>query len=79
MKRFNHPNVLGLIGVCVDAGEAPYIVMPFMQNGSLLMYLRKERPNLTIAKNAGDESMVWSYRMLLTITTATIVVLTFPS
>ena len=26
MKRFDHPNVISLIGVCVDAGPAPYIM-----------------------------------------------------
>ncbi len=55
MMVFNHPNVLSLIGVCVDAGKAPYLVMPYMANGSLLSYLRNERPNLTIADEAGDE------------------------
>ena len=57
MKRFNHPNVMNLIGVCIDAGPAPYIVMPFMANGSLLSYLRKERPNLLLDENA-DEDLV---------------------
>ena len=55
MQKFEHPNVLSLIGVCVDAGEAPYIIMPYMANGSLLTYLRKERPHLTIATEAGEE------------------------
>ena len=55
MMMFDHPNVLSLIGVCVDAGKAPYLVMPYMANGSLLSYLRNERPNLTIADEAGDE------------------------
>ena len=55
MKKFEHANVLNLIGVCIDAGEAPYIVMPYMANGSLLAYLRKERPRLTMAEGAGDE------------------------
>ena len=55
MQTFQHPNVLNLIGVCIDAGEAPYIIMPFMANGSLLTYLRKERPHLTIAREAGEE------------------------
>ncbi len=55
MKSFSHLNVLGLIGVCVDAGEAPYLVMPFMANGSLLSYLKKERANLTIAHGANEE------------------------
>ena len=55
MQRFRHPNVLNLIGVCIDAGEAPYIIMPYMANGSLLAYLRKKRPHLTIAEEAGEE------------------------
>ena len=55
MERFRHPHVLNLIGVCIDAGEAPYIIMPYMAHGSLLSYLRKERPHLTIAEEAGSE------------------------
>ena len=55
MMKFNHPNILNLIGVCIDAGEAPYIVMPFMANGSLLVHLRKSRPHLTISEEAGEE------------------------
>ena len=57
MKQFNHPNVMNLIGVCMNAGPAPYIVMPFMANGSLLSYLRKERPNLLLNETA-DEDLV---------------------
>ena len=48
MKHFNHPNVMTLIGVCLDGGPAPYIVLPFMANGSLLSYLTKERVNLIV-------------------------------
>ena len=55
MKSFQHPNVLNLIGVCIDTGEAPYLVMPYMLNGSLLSYLRKERPKLTIAEGAAED------------------------
>ena len=43
MQELNHPNVLPLLGVCLDGGPAPFIVMPFMANGSLLSYLRKNR------------------------------------
>ena len=57
MKQFSHPNVMSLIGVCIDAGPAPYIIMPFMANGSLLSYLRKERPNLLLNETA-DEDLV---------------------
>ena len=44
-----------MIGVCIDAGAAPYLVMPYMLNGSLLSYLRKERPKLTIVEGAMDD------------------------
>ena len=60
MKQFKHPNVMNLIGVCMDAGPAPYIVMPFMANGSLLSYLRKERQNLLLSETA-DEDLVRIY------------------
>ena len=48
MSTFDHPNVLTLVGVCLDGGPAPYIVMPFMFNGSLHSYLRKERHDLVV-------------------------------
>ena len=57
MKRFNHPNVIGLIGVCVDAGPAPYIIMPFMGNGSLLSYLKKHRTDLMPPDTADEETV----------------------
>ena len=55
MKAFSHPNILNLIGICLDAGPAPYIVMPYMEMGSLLQFLKKERPNFTIAEGADEE------------------------
>ena len=39
------------------SGPAPYIVMPFMANGSLLSYLRKERSKLLLDETA-DEDLV---------------------
>ena len=48
MSKFHHPNVMKLIGVCIDMGETPYIVMPYMTNGSLQSYLKKHRAELTI-------------------------------
>ena len=50
MKDFHHPNVMTLIGVCLDAGPGVSIVMPFMVNGSLLEYLKKERDNLYLTE-----------------------------
>lgn len=55
MKKFNHPNVMNLIGVCIEVGKQPFIVMPFMANGSLLAYLKKERSHFTVAEGAGEE------------------------
>ncbi len=52
MKQFDHFNVLSLIGVCLDLTKAPCIVMPYMSEGSILSYLRRERPQLNIAENA---------------------------
>ena len=59
MSKFDHPNVLTLIGVCLDGGPAPFIIMPFMMNGSLLTYLTKNRAKLVIeSANCQDDSDV---------------------
>ena len=56
MSRFKHAHVMGLIGVCLDGGPAPLIIMPFMANGSLLKYLKMERDNLIVTdENDEDE------------------------
>ena len=59
MKNLNHPRVMTLKGVCLDGGPVPYIVLPYMTNGSLLSYLKKERQNLTVSMadmNDGEEN-----------------------
>ena len=55
MAKFNHPNVMRLIGVCIDKGPSPYIVMPYMSYGSLLSYLKKQRAELTLANCNNQE------------------------
>ena len=50
MKSFVHPHVMGILGICL-AGQVPYIVMPFMANGSLHSYLRKHRAKLLISED----------------------------
>ncbi len=52
MCDFNHPNVLNLIGVCIDGGPAPFIVTPFMANGSLQDYLKKNKTELVLGEDA---------------------------
>ena len=54
MYRLDHPNVLRLVGICFD-GETPYLIMPLMERGSLLMHLRKERENMLVNKDSGDD------------------------
>ena len=58
MKQFNHSNVLGLLGVCVNAGLAPYVVLPYMAKGSLLDWLKRERSRIVFAKNEPTEEQV---------------------
>ena len=65
MKQFNHPNVMGLIGICIDVGERPYVVMPFMANGSLLTYLKKERARFTLAEDAESATVKVSCILLM--------------
>ena len=55
MAKFNHPNVMRLMGVCIDKGPSPYIVMPYMAYGSLLSYLKKHRVEFTLATDDDQE------------------------
>uniref|UniRef100_G1LGZ2 Tyrosine-protein kinase receptor n=1 Tax=Ailuropoda melanoleuca TaxID=9646 RepID=G1LGZ2_AILME len=54
MSRFNHPNILKQLGVCL-LNEPQYIILELMEGGDLLTYLRKARmttfhgPLLTLA------------------------------
>ena len=57
MSRFKHAHVMGLIGVCLDAGSAPYIVMPYMANGSLLHYLKSERKKHVLFEDSDEDEV----------------------
>ena len=57
MMAFDHPHVLSIFGICVDAGPAPYIVMPFMANGSLQCYLQHNREELVMAEDAQSDAV----------------------
>ena len=63
--ELSHPNVMSLIGVCVDGTQGPSIVMPYMGNGSLLDYLKKERKNLYLEFDAEEEQVVSARKLLL--------------
>ena len=44
MKSFKHPNVLGLVGMCLNSPNGvPLMVLPFMANGNLKKYLQQAR------------------------------------
>lgn len=53
----DHPNVMPLLGVCMDAGPGISLILPFMEKGSLLDYLRKERSSLVIPEDHGDSDV----------------------
>ena len=57
MKSFQHRNVMGMLGVCLDAGPCPYLVLPYMTNGDLLSYLKTNREELVLSDEA-DENKV---------------------
>ena len=58
MARFDHPNVMQLVGVAISqVQQTLYVVMPFMSQGSLLSYLRKYRADLTV-ENEESKDMV---------------------
>ena len=67
MVHLNHPNVMKLIGVCIDKQDTPYIVMPYMSLGSLLSYLRKNREELMVNTNEGNCERVKSYQRILVV------------
>ena len=69
MSRFKHSHVMGLIGVCLDTGSAPYIIMPYMANGSLLNYLKKERKRIVVHEEADEEEVVSFLQLCLKYTT----------
>ena len=54
MANFGHPNVMKLIGLSISKSRTLFVIMPFMAQGSLLSYLRRNRAALTVK----DEDMV---------------------
>ena len=47
MARFDHPNVMKLLGVSISKSRTLLVIMPYMAQGSLLTFLRKNRDELT--------------------------------
>ena len=58
MAKFDHPNVMKLVGVAIsEVQQTLYVVMPFMSQGSLLSYLKKYRECFTV-ESEEDKDMV---------------------
>ena len=55
MQEFDHPRVVSLIGVCLESGVG--IVMPYMANGSVLNYLKREKATLLLVDEAKIEQV----------------------
>ena len=73
MQDLQHPNVMGLIGICLDAGPSPLIVLPYMEGiesaynktifctvigGSLFKYLVRNRSILMTSASTDDDEVV---------------------
>ena len=56
MLSFEHPNVMSLIGVCLD-GEMPLLIMPFMSNGSVLEYVKRNKEELMLGSDTNEEEV----------------------
>ena len=57
MLSFEHPNVMSLVGVCLD-DEMPLLIMPFMSNGSVLEYIQHHKEELLLTSAATDEEVL---------------------
>ena len=53
MLSFEHPNVMSLIGVCLNR-EMPLLIMPFMANGSVLEYVKHHKEELLLTSEATE-------------------------
>ena len=63
MLSFNHSNVMSLTGICFD-GDLPLLVMPFMINGTLLDYVKKNRETLHFSFQANDQMVISAFAKL---------------
>ena len=66
MKQFDHPNVLSLLGVCVDPDDEDVfkIVLPFMANGDLRSFLKYNRVEPTKIDEYNDVTWMSSSVMM---------------
>jgi serine/threonine protein kinase len=57
MCSFNHPHVLGMVGICLDTVQSPYLLLPYMANGDLRTFLRNKRESSKNTDNGYPEAI----------------------
>ena len=60
MLAFQHPNVMTLVGMCFD-GEIPLILMPYMSEGSVLGYVKRNKSELLFDREANNEKVYMNF------------------
>ena len=58
LSKLKHPNVMEIVGVCLDGGAVPFLVMPFMSNGNLLKYLKNNKKTFVLPVNNSPDKLV---------------------
>ena len=54
MRSFSHRNVLTLVGICLDGRQGqPLVVLPYMERGDLLRFIRDATNRVTVANLIG--------------------------
>ena len=62
MEDLHHPNLMPLIGVCISVDHGMSIVIPYMANGSLLGFLKRERDQFYLDKRAAEDHVSYSFQ-----------------
>ena len=57
MREFDHPRVMSLLGVCLDAGPEVAIIMPYMEKGSLQQMLEAARNQLIVSDEESSSAV----------------------
>ena len=67
MKTFHHPNVLPLLGVCIDYDDEDMlkIILPFMANGDMRTFLKNNRVTPSNTSQYSNVSIVTDYRFII--------------
>ena len=66
MKAFKHPNVVELIGMCLDSPDGfPLMILPLYPNGNLKAYLQKSRGvSRTVTRMPAVRSTIASFNYM---------------